>query len=211
MIHIVMMGPPGAGKGTQAGLIQNCIGIPQISTGDLFRYNLKNETELGVLAKSYMDKGELVPDDVTVNMVIDRLKASDCDNGAIFDGFPRSVGQAEALDALLSERGGKVDAVYLIDVDEDEVVRRLLLRGQIEGRADDNDETIRNRMRVYHEETAPVVNFYEARGQVVRINGQQSIVQVNADLLDKVRGLETSEKGLFGLAKEAISDMIGDS
>ena len=186
MMHILMMGAPGAGKGTQAQILQAKLGIPQISTGDLFRYNLKNETELGLLAKSYMDKGELVPDDVTVNMVRDRFTNDDCGNGAILDGFPRSTAQAKELDSLLAERGAFVDLVFLVDVDQEELIRRLLLRAQESGRVDDTEDVIRNRMVVYHENTAPLIEFYEKRGRLIHINGEQSIEDVNAELLAEI-------------------------
>ena len=186
MMHILMMGAPGAGKSTQAQILQAKLGIPQISTGDLFRYNLKNETELGLLAKSYMDKGELVPDDVTVNMVRDRFTNDDCGNGAILDGFPRSTAQAKELDSLLAERGAFVDLVFLVDVDQEELIRRLLLRAQESGRVDDTEDVIRNRMVVYHENTAPLIEFYEKRGRLIHINGEQSIEDVNAELLAEI-------------------------
>lgn len=186
MMHILMMGAPGAGKGTQAKILQDKLGIPQISTGDLFRYNLKNETALGQLAKSYMDKGDLVPDDVTVDMVRDRFTNDDCEHGAILDGFPRSIAQAKELDTLLAERGAFVDIVFLVDVNQDELIRRLLIRAQETGRVDDTEEVIRNRMVVYDENTAPLIDFYEQRGRLIRIDGEQSIEAVNADLLAEI-------------------------
>ena len=185
-MFVVLMGAPGAGKGTQAKLLQNQIGLPQVATGDIFRENLKNETELGMLAKGYMDAGDLVPDDVTVAMVKDRLSREDCANGAILDGFPRTVAQAEALDNVLAEAGSKVDIVPHIFVEEEELVSRLIKRGEIEGRADDNEETIRNRMRVYHDQTAPLLSYYDGRGLVEKIDGQQSVSEVNVDLLARV-------------------------
>lgn len=181
--YIVLMGAPGAGKGTQAKLLQEQLGIPQVSTGDLFRYNLKNDTDLGKLAKGYMDAGELVPDSVTVAMVKDRLSQDDAVNGAILDGFPRSPAQAEALSVMLEESSESVDIVPVVDVDKEELVRRLLKRAELEGRADDNEETIRTRMRVYEESTAPLIDFYEAKGLVQRINGQQSVDEVRAELV----------------------------
>jgi adenylate kinase len=153
--YVVLVGAPGAGKGTQAKRLQAALGLPQVATGDLFRANLKNNTELGQLARTYMEKGELVPDEVTVAMVRDRLSQEDCAQGAILDGFPRNVVQAEALDNLLAEFGGKIAIVPHIYVEQELLVNRLLKRAEIEGRADDNEETIRTRMRVYSEETAP--------------------------------------------------------
>lgn len=186
MMHIVMLGAPGAGKGTQAKILEAKLGIPQISTGDLFRYNLKNETELGLLARSYMDKGELVPDDVTVKMVRDRFTQSDCADGAILDGFPRSPAQAEVLDTLLEGRDGRADIVFLIDVEQEELIRRLLQRAEEQGRVDDTEDVIRNRMVVYQENTAPLIAFYEDRGLLIRIDGERSVEAVNADLITEV-------------------------
>jgi adenylate kinase len=180
--YVVLVGAPGAGKGTQAKRLQAGLGLPQVATGDLFRANLKNNTELGQLARTYMEKGELVPDEVTVAMVRDRLAQEDCADGAILDGFPRNVAQAEALDNLLAEFGGEIAIVPHIFVEQELLVSRLLKRAEIEGRADDNEETIRTRMRVYTEETAPLLALYESRGLLQRIDGDQSIEQVQADL-----------------------------
>ena len=182
MKFIILIGPPGAGKGTQAKMLEQSLGLPQVSTGDLFRYNLKNETALGKLARTYMDKGELVPDEVTVAMVKDRLAQPDAVNGAILDGFPRTQAQADALDQLLGQLGGRITVVPNIVVDAEELVARLFKRAQIEGRADDTEETIRNRMRVYEEQTKPLLDYYEQRGLVVNVNGQQNIAAVQQDL-----------------------------
>lgn len=184
---IVLMGAPGAGKGTQAKLLQEALGLPQVATGDLFRANLKNETELGKLAKTFMDKGELVPDEVTVAMVRERLKQPDCAQGAILDGFPRTVAQAEALDALLQEFDSQIDLVPHIYVKTDVLVQRLLKRAEIEGRADDNEETIRTRMRIYRQETAPLLAHYRERGLLVDIDGDRPIAVVQAELREKVK------------------------
>lgn len=183
MRFIILIGPPGAGKGTQAKLLERSLGLPQVSTGDLFRYNLKNNTELGSLARTYMDKGELVPDSVTVAMVRDRLAQPDAADGAILDGFPRTIAQAEALDDLLAQLGGQITSVPHIIVEREELVRRLLNRARIEGRIDDSDEdTVRNRMRVYEEQTRPLLDYYSARGLVVGIDGQQEVAAVQQDL-----------------------------
>ncbi len=184
---VVLMGAPGAGKGTQAKRLEATLCLPQVATGDLFRANLKNETELGKLARTYMDKGELVPDEVTVAMVRDRLSQPDCESGAILDGFPRTLAQAKALDALLSDFSAKIAVVPFIDVSEDVLVQRLAKRAEIEGRADDNEDTIRVRMEVYQSETAPLLAYYESRGLLVKINGEQSIDQVTADLKEVVQ------------------------
>lgn len=184
---VVLMGAPGAGKGTQAKKLEASLGLPQVATGDLFRANLKNETELGKLARTYMDKGELVPDEVTVAMVRDRLTQSDCECGAILDGFPRTIAQAKALDALLSEFSAKIAVVPFIDVSQDVLVDRLAKRAEIERRADDNEETIRVRMEVYQSETAPLLEYYDSRDLLVKINGEQSINEVTADLTKVVQ------------------------
>ncbi|MBK7894336.1 MAG: adenylate kinase [Candidatus Promineifilaceae bacterium] len=184
---VVLMGAPGAGKGTQAKKLEAKLGLPQVATGDLFRANLKNETDLGKLARTYMDKGELVPDEVTVAMVRDRLSQPDCEQGAILDGFPRTTAQAQALDALLEEFSAKIAVVPFIDVTQNMLVQRLAKRAEIEGRADDNEETIRVRMEVYRSETAPLLNYYDEKGLLVKINGEQSIDEVTADLTKVVQ------------------------
>lgn len=180
---IVLMGAPGAGKGTQARRLQESLGLPQVATGDLFREHLKNNTELGQLARSYMDKGDLVPDDVTVAMVKDRLSRLDCANGAILDGFPRTPTQAIKLENLLNELGGQINIVPYIRVNQDVLVDRLLKRSQLEGRSDDNEETIRNRMKVYQEQTAPLLDYYLQKGLLIEINGEQSMELVQRDLM----------------------------
>lgn len=182
MKYVILIGPPGAGKGTQAKMLEQALGLPQVSTGDLFRYNLKNQTELGRLAQTYMDKGELVPDEVTVAMVRDRLQQPDAQAGAILDGFPRTIPQAEALDKLVDELGGEISVVPHIVVDHEELIQRLLKRATLEGRADDNEDAIRTRMRVYEEQTKPLLQYYEQKGLVVDVNGRQSIEAVQQDL-----------------------------
>ena len=184
---VVLMGAPGAGKGTQAKKLEASLGLPQVATGDLFRANLKNQTELGKLAQTFMDKGELVPDEVTVAMVRDRLSQPDCAHGAILDGFPRTLAQAGALDELLSEFSAKIAVVPFIHVDQDLLVERLTKRAEIEGRADDNEETIRIRMEVYHSETAPLLDYYSEKGLLIKINGEQAIDAVTADLTSVVQ------------------------
>jgi len=186
MKFVVLVGPPGAGKGTQAKLLQKALGLPQISTGDLFRFNLKNETELGQLARTFMDRGELVPDEVTVAMVEDRLSKDDCSGGAILDGFPRTLAQAAALDELLAKLGGQIDIVPSIEVPQDVLVERLLKRAILEGRADDNRETIRTRMQVYENQTRPLLDYYGQKGLVVPVNGQQTIEDVQKDLVQVI-------------------------
>lgn len=158
-MRLVLVGPPGAGKGTQAEQMAKRLDVPHISTGDLFRANLRDETELGREAKRYMDAGDLVPDEVTVAMVRDRLGDADTASGFILDGFPRNVAQAGSLSEILSDKGLELDAVVQFDVDDEVVVQRLLGRG----RSDDNEDTIRNRQRVYREETAPLLDHYRDR------------------------------------------------
>ncbi|MFG1634392.1 adenylate kinase [Pseudonocardia alni] len=158
-MRLVLVGPPGAGKGTQAEQMAKRLDVPHISTGDLFRANLRDETVLGREAKRYMDAGDLVPDEVTVGMVRDRLGDADTGGGFILDGFPRNVAQAGSLSEILSDKGLELDAVVQFDVDDEVVVQRLLGRG----RSDDNEDTIRNRQRVYREETAPLLDHYRDR------------------------------------------------
>jgi adenylate kinase len=185
--YVVLVGAPGAGKGTQAKLLEAVLGLPQVATGDLFRTNLKNHTELGVLAQTYMSKGELVPNEVTVAMVRDRLSQADCEDGAILDGFPRTLAQAQVLDDLLAEFQAKISVVPYIHVEPDILVDRLLKRAIIEGRSDDNEGTIRNRMRIYREETAPLLAHYEQRNLLVEIDGDRSVEAVQADLIECIR------------------------
>ncbi len=188
--YVILMGAPGAGKGTQARLLQKELGLPQVATGDLFRANLKSETALGKLARTYMDKGKLVPDEVTVGMVRDRLSQPDCEQGAILDGFPRTVAQAHALDTLLREFESEIAIVPHIHVETDVLVQRLLKRAETEGRADDNEETIRTRMRVYQEETAPLLDFYRGQSLLIEIDGDRSIEVVQQDLRQHINGVK---------------------
>lgn len=184
---VVLMGAPGAGKGTQAKILQEVLGLPQVATGDLFRENLKNKTELGQLAKTYMDKGQLVPDEVTVAMVRDRLSRPDCASGAILDGFPRTPAQAIALNKLLEEFNGHINVVPFINVNQEVLIARLQKRSEIEGRADDNAETILTRMKVYREQTAPLLNYFQERELLVEIDGDRSVEVVSAELQDVIR------------------------
>lgn len=213
MLYVVVMGGPGAGKGTQARKLQDALGIPHISSGELFRSHLKNETELGKLANHFIEKGELVPDDVTVEMVRERLSEPDCLNGAILDGFPRTVPQASALDGFLEECNRSITIVPCISVDSDILLKRLSGRWtcpacghvfhelysppKISGicdfdgnplyqREDDTEETQKHRIDVYIERTAPLIAYYEARGVLVEINGEQSIDEVFKDLLEAI-------------------------
>ena len=173
-MRLVLVGPPGAGKGTQAEFISAHFAIPHISTGDIFRANLSAGTPLGLEAKGYMDKGDLVPDSLTTAMVKDRLQQGDVANGFLLDGFPRTTGQAEALDGILREINTPLDVVLEMQADEDEIVGRLLARG----RSDDSEEVIRHRLKVYAEQTAPIISYYKNSGILRTINGLGSVAEV---------------------------------
>jgi adenylate kinase len=187
-MRLVLLGPPGAGKGTQAKGLAARLSIPAISTGDIFRSNVTQGTELGVLAKSYMDKGEYVPDSVTNEMVRGRLGEPDAANGFLLDGYPRTTAQVEVLDAILAEGGLAIDAVVEITADADEVVQRLLKRAEIEGRADDTEDVIRRRLEVYAEQTAPLTDLYGARGLVRRVDGMGAVDEVTDRLAKALEG-----------------------
>lgn len=185
-MRIVLMGPPGAGKGTQAVSLASQLGIPHISTGDIFRSNVSAETELGLLAKKYMDAGEYVPDTVTNEMVKHRLAQSDAASGFLLDGYPRTVAQVAELDAILQKLGSKVDLVIELTVDIDEVVSRLVQRAAQQGRTDDSEDVIRRRLEVYAEQTAPLIEAYRARGLLKAVDGMGEIEQVRARLNELV-------------------------
>ena len=186
MSQILMMGPPGSGKGTQAALIADKLGIPAISTGDIFRYNVKELTELGREAKQYMDNGDFVPDDVTNRMVEDRLAQSDATEGFLLDGYPRTAGQVEALNNILDNQGKTLTAVLVLEVPDDELVQRLLARAETEGRSDDTEEVIKHRLELYHRETADLVDSYLKDGIVARVDGTGMIDDVTERLLQAV-------------------------
>jgi adenylate kinase len=176
MLNLILFGPPGSGKGTQAEKLVAKYRLLHISTGDLFRYEMSHNTELGLLAKSYIAKGELVPDAVTIGMLRKRVEANPDVKGYIFDGFPRTVPQAEALDKLLVEKHQTISALVELTVDEDEIVKRILLRGKNSGRSDDNDESIvRKRIQVYRKETTPVADYYGQFGKSLTVEGIGSI------------------------------------
>lgn len=184
MTRLLLIGAPGAGKGTQAEQLSKAFGIPAISTGDIFRYNVKNETELGKLAKSFMDKGEYVPDSVTNDLVRDRLSHEDAAAGFLLDGYPRTADQVVELDSILSDSDHKLDAVVLLEANTDEVVRRLLNRAQEQGRADDTEEVIRRRLEVYAEQTAPLIEVYSQRSIVTAVDGLGPVEEVTKRILD---------------------------
>ena len=179
MINLILFGPPGSGKGTQAEKLVAKYDLLHISTGDLFRYELGNNTPLGVLARSYMDKGQLVPDEVTVGMLRNKVEAHPEVHGYIFDGYPRTIPQAEALDALLAERSQSITKLLMLDVPEEEIVTRILERGKTSGRSDDNDPAIiRGRFEVYVKETSPVFDFYAQSGKAVKVHGVGAIEEI---------------------------------
>jgi adenylate kinase len=212
---VVLLGGPGAGKGTQAERLSQNLGIPQVSTGDLFREHLKKGTKLGLLARGYMDRGELVPDQVTVDMVRDRLSRPDAARGAILDGFPRTIAQAEALNGLLAELDSQLSVVPYIQVPEDVLLERLAGRwtckkcgamyhqlfnppqeagvcdrcgGELYQRPDDTPETQKHRIEVYFEQTAPLIQYYREKGLLVEVDGRQGIEDIQADLLEIIKG-----------------------
>ena len=184
-MRLILFGPPGAGKGTQAKNIADKYATARISTGDMLRAAVKNGTELGKLAKSYMDKGELVPDSVVIGIIKDRIKESDAQKGFMLDGFPRTVGQAEALTQMLESEGVSIDAVVSIEVVDSEIINRILERQKIEGREDDSEKVVKNRLRVYRSQTEPLKSYYSAQGVLREVDGMGSIDEVFSRI-DKV-------------------------
>ncbi len=214
--YVILLGPPASGKGTQAARLKEYLGAPHIASGDLFRYNLKNETELGLKAKAYMDRGALVPDDITIGMVLDRLSRPDCEDGALFDGFPRTLPQAKALDEALAEQGAELDRVLNIEVPDEELVERVSGRricrtcgepyhvkykkpekegicdldgGELYQRDDDKPETVRKRIKVYWDQTSPLIDYYREKGILRDIDGDQPIDEVTEELKEAVADL----------------------
>lgn len=213
-MNIVLLGAPGAGKGTQADIVCKELNLPHIATGDLYRENVARGTELGREAKSYMDKGQLGPDELTIRMIRDRIRQPDCRSGCVFDGFPRTIGQAEALDQLLEEQGQRVDEAIFIDVPEDELITRLSARricrncqtpyhlinsppkepgtcdkcgGELYQRSDDSPETVKERLNVFFSQTMPVLDFYEKQQKLSRVDGNREIEAVAQDVLATVK------------------------
>jgi adenylate kinase len=209
-MHVVMLGAPGAGKGTQADILSKELRLPQISSGDLFRQALEKRTNIGLLAKSYMDKGELVPDEITTKMILERIDQPDCATGCLFDGFPRTSQQARALDQALRERGRAIDKAIYIEVSDDELVQRLSGRwlcrncqtpyhitnspprtpgkcdkcgGDLYQRPDDREETVKERIKVFLAQTVPVLDYYEKQGKLVKVNGNLGARKVAGEIL----------------------------
>ncbi len=192
MLNIVIFGAPGSGKGTQSDNLIKTYGLFHISTGDVLRDNIKRGTELGATAKAYMDKGQLIPDDLMISILADVLDANReaAAPGVIFDGFPRTIAQAEALDTMLAERGTAISTVVGLEVPEEELIERILLRGKLTGRSDDNMETVKSRLDVYHNQTAPLQEYYKAKGLYQAINGLGKIDEIFAEIqkaVDKLR------------------------
>lgn len=214
-MKIIMLGAPGAGKGTQADVIADKYHIPHISTGDIFRANIKNGTELGKKAKAFMDKGELVPDELTVEILLDRVKNDDCKDGYVLDGFPRTIPQAEVLDSELAKLGEKVDFAINVDVPDENIIERmsgrrscptcgaiyhvLYIKPEKEGlcdkcgatlvqRNDDKEDTVRNRLKVYHDQTAPLIAFYDNKGVLRNVDGTRDMEQVTKQIFEVLEG-----------------------
>ena len=181
-IRAIMFGPPGAGKGTQSKLISDWLSVPHISTGAILRREMADATEMGKLAQEFVSKGELVPDNVLIEMMKSSLDSDRCPQGWILDGFPRTLAQARFLDVLLAELSQKLDIVLFLDVSSDLVVERLLKRAELEGRADDNEDTIRNRLSVYENQTLPVLRFYDEKDVLIKIDGGRSLDEVTRDV-----------------------------
>ena len=179
-MRLILLGPPGAGKGTQAKVLVESYGIPQLSTGDILRSAIQNRTPLGLAAKEVMDRGDLVSNDIVNGIVSDRLDAEDCKAGFVLDGFPRTIGQAEALDGMLADKGMELDAVIEMTADADVLVARVINRAKESNRPDDNPEVIRKRLEVYKNDTAPLVDYYRKRGLVKTVDGMAPVEQVTA-------------------------------
>ena len=182
-MRLVLLGAPGSGKGTQATRLKEALAVPHISTGDLLRAEVAAGTPLGLQAKAVMERGELVSDDIVLGMLEERLNAGDCGKGFILDGYPRNSAQANALDALLGRLGQPVDVAVLLDVDTELLLERIAGRARAEGRSDDTPETVRNRLRIYNDQTAPVIGFYEDAGKLARVDGVGSMDEITARVL----------------------------
>jgi adenylate kinase len=213
-MHVVMLGAPGAGKGTQADILSRELHLPHIASGDLFRQALEKRTNVGLSAKSYMDRGELVPDEITIRMILERIDQPDCASGCLFDGFPRTSQQAEALDQALKERGRAIDKAIYIEVSDEELVKRLSGRwlcrncqrpyhvtnspprtpgecdkcgGELYQRPDDREETVKERIKVFLAQTVPVLDYYEKQGKLVKVNGNLGAQEVAREIFSTLR------------------------
>ncbi|HET9841334.1 MAG TPA: adenylate kinase [Nocardioides sp.] len=191
-MRLILMGPPGAGKGTQAKVIADHFGIPAISTGDIFRANVTQGTPLGKKAQEYMDAGEYVPDEVTNLMVRARIDEPDAEPGFLLDGYPRTLSQVEELDGMIRFTGHRLDAVVVLTVDADEIVERLLQRASVEGRADDTEDVVRRRQEVYAEQTEPLIEVYRGRGLVHEIDGMGAVEEVTKRIFDALDAVPQS-------------------
>ena len=191
-MRLILMGPPGAGKGTQAQYVADHFGIPAISTGDIFRANVSHGTELGVEAKRYMDTGEYVPDEITNQMVRNRIDEPDAEPGFLLDGYPRTLAQVEELDGMISTTGHSLDAAVALIADPDELVSRLLQRAQVEGRADDTEDVIRRRQAVYAEQTEPLIEVYRERSILIEIDGMGDVDEVTKRIFDALDDIPQS-------------------
>lgn len=186
--RLLLIGPPGAGKGTQAVELSSAFGVPAISTGDIFRHNVKNETELGLKAKAFMDAGDNVPDSLTNDLITDRLENPDCAGGFLLDGYPRTPDQVRHLDDFLANHNAALDVVVQLVADPDVVVERLRLRAIDQGRSDDDESVVRHRLDVYQEQTAPLIDIFTARGAVVAIDGIGEITEVTGRIMAALAG-----------------------
>lgn len=186
MFNLILFGPPGSGKGTQSVRIAERYGLVHISTGDIFRREIRNQTHLGLKVQSIIEKGELVPDELLVDILRSALQQAGKPAGFVFDGFPRTLPQAADLDKLLAETGEKVSLVLALEVDEEEVVTRLLKRAQLEGRKDDTEDVIRNRMKVYHSQTHPLMEYYDKQGKFISVHGVGSIDEIFATICTEI-------------------------
>ena len=187
-VRLLLIGPPGACKGTQAAILAQTFGIPAISTGDIFRENVRNETELGKRAKEFMDRGDNVPDSLTNELVADRIGQADCASGFLLDGFPRTTAQVDALNGMLAEQGTALDAVVELVADVEIVVERLKKRAIEQGRTDDDESVVRHRLEVYREQTAPLIDLYGQTGLLVSVDGIGAIDEVTGRIMDELAG-----------------------
>ena len=213
-MYVIMLGAPGAGKGTQADILSQDVGLPHIASGDLFRQALEKKTEVGILAKSYMDKGELVPDEITIKMILERIDQADCASGCLFDGFPRTLHQAKVLDEALREQGKSIDKAIYIEVPNEELVKRLSGRwlcrlcqtpyhiinsppktpgkcdkcgGELYQRSDDNEETVRDRLNIFFVQTVPILDYYEKQNKLIRVNGNLGMQAVSKEIISALK------------------------